>query len=361
MSILDEINEQLESANKEKKKVRRNKHERDADRKKISEMYLAGKSQYEIGKDLGLSQSQVSAELAIVRKNWVEETNIEIDVIKAEKLKELEWAKNEFRQAWEKSKRKKAVTTKRGRFNQSQAAGVNGSKTLTTFEVLEEDELGDKKYMDGFLQCISEELKITGGYAPKKVAETDPTGKHEAGQAAREEALRLLDDIASKMKPKELAPAPQNLLEAAEQEKNYIDAEEVEEEDERTEPEEMKEEIKETFKLLGETKGLLCFLCEKVTWKPIDFQNRYCPTCNVHHENSDMEQISEPEEDEARGVDPSKLNLIDYNNTAEAETNIVAVGNAQEGLNYNKRYDQNMSRKMADMSKETNFGKKGKI
>ena len=352
MSLLEDIDDDIDFANAEKKKVRRKKHQREADRKKISDMYLEGQSQYAIGQSLSLSQSQVSTELAIVRKNWVEETTIEIDIIKAEKLKELEWAKREFRLAWEKSKRLKKISTKRGRFNAAQASGVTGSPTPTTFEILEEEELGDKKYMDGYLQCISEELKITGGYAPKKIAETDPTGTKEAGQAVREEILSMLDNIQAKVnaaKPKELNPA--NLAELAEQEKNYIDAEEIPET-----PEVLPEEITETYKLLGQTKGFLCLKCEKVTWKEIDFQNKYCPSCNVYHENVDQQVMEEPE-----GVlDPSKLHIYDPAESSEANSVVVAVGNSQEQVAYNKQHDSNMSKKLGEMSRITNFGIKGR-
>jgi len=343
MSTIEKIEGSLEETNSKKKKIKRNKHQREADRKKISDLYLEGESQYAIAQKLNLSQSQVSVELSLVRKQWVEETNIQIDEVKAEKLKELEWAKQEFRKAWEKSKRIKKVSTKRGRFGSAVAAGVTGSPTPTTFELLEEEELGDKKYMDGFLQCISEELKITGGYAPKKIAETDPTGKHEAGQFAREEALRLLEDIASKIeKPKELPPAP-----------DYID---VAEDEHLEEVEDQESEVKVTYKLIGETKGFLCLICEKISWKEIDFQNKFCSNCNLYHENTDLEVVDE----ENVSLDPSKLNLYDFKTETDEVIQVQVAGTLPDEITPLSK-DSKTASKLNKMANTINFGIDNKI
>jgi len=50
---------------------------------------------------------------------------------------------------------------------------------------------GDMQYMNGIMWCVQERAKIIGLYAPKKVAQTDPTGEQEAGQSAKE----ILSDI----------------------------------------------------------------------------------------------------------------------------------------------------------------------
>jgi hypothetical protein len=341
MSILASIDNDLKDIEKNKVKKRRNKHEREADRVKISQLYLAGESQYAIGKKLNLSQSQVSSELAIVRENWVKQTSMDLDTVKAEQLVKIDKIEQEMWACWEKSKRTKKLSTKFGKMNrENNPAGI---PQINSFNVVEEEELGDMKYMDMIMRCVTERLKITGGYAAKEI-KTDIKATISTGASDREEIISLLEGLASSA-----APNNQNALLPASEEKNYIDAEEI--------PEEVAEgeTNKQTYQLLGETKGFLCMLCNTVTWKPIDFQNRFCPKCNVYHENTDL-QVNEEE----YTVDPSRLKIYDPTDISETSTNIVAVGMAQEQLIYNKRHDGKLADKLGDMTEMTNFGFKNR-
>lgn len=197
---------------------RRNKTEKEFHYTKITELYFDGHSQASIAKVIGISASQVAKDLEAVRNRWVEETNIAIDVIKAEQLKKIDWMEKEYRECWEASKKRvKTVSIKRGGIANNTPTGKG------QFEISEEEEIGDTRFLDGIKWCISERLKITGGYAPKKIAETDPTGTKSANANAREEILALIDDIGSKMRTSQQiaeASQPQNFLEAK---KDYVD------------------------------------------------------------------------------------------------------------------------------------------
>lgn len=346
MSVFDEIEKQKKELEAIKKKKKRNKEQKRVDYDKISNLYLQGVSQSNIAKIVGLSQSQVANDLEAVRQIWIKETIIEIDAIKAEQLKKIDWLEQEYRQAWEKSKRIRQVKTKRGGLANNTPTGRG------QFEIIEEEDLGDTRYGQRIEWCIMERLKITGGYAPKKIAETDPTGTKEAGTTAREEVLAWLDQQAAKLSgtsQKQLQPA--NLAETMEN-KDYIDAEEVP-------PEIAEEKIKVTYKLLGETKGFLCLLCEKISWLPQDFANRYCKNCNLFHEDLDQK---EQDEEDAKQVNPEDLNLNNpANSVMEENPEILVGGEAQHEIKHNPKHDINMSRKMDEASRMTNFGFKDGI
>ncbi len=346
MSVFDEIEKQKKELEAIKKKKKRNKLQKQSDYNRISEYYIDGVNQATIAKIMGLSQSQVSNDLEAIRQSWVKETSLEIDVAKAERIKDLEKMKKEAWEAWEKSKRTRQVKTKRGGLANNTPTGRG------QFEIIEEEDLGDIRYFQMYMQCHTELCKLYGLYAPNKIAQTDVTGTKDAitAAAARDEVLSWLDQQAAKLSgtpQKQLQPA--NLAETMEN-KDYIDAEEIP-------PEE--ENIKVTYKLLGETKGFLCLLCEKISWLPQDFANRYCKTCNLFHEDLDQK---EQDEEDAKQVNPEDLNLNNPANTVMEENPEISVGGeAQYEIKHNPKHDINMSRKMDEASRMTNFGFKDGI
>ncbi|HNC59130.1 MAG TPA: hypothetical protein PLP33_27130 [Leptospiraceae bacterium] len=297
-SIIHDINEGFNALNNQKKKKRRNKHEKASHLNKISEYYLDGMSQSNIAKIIGISQSQVSQDLELVRQQWMKETIIDIDIIKAEQLKKIDRIEREMWDCWEKSKRIKKSKVTRGRINQQTGA------TPGSFELYEEEELGDTKFMDKIQWCISERLKITGGYAPKKI-EADVSGKVEVNNLAREEILAM---IAAKERPKELSPAPANIQQAIEQ-KPYIDAEFV--------------EVKETI------------LQQK-------------------------SQVQEEEQELILYASPEELRLETYLNAREEIPPVSVEGSAQETV-IGRNQDSKIAKEMNNMSNMINFGHQEKI
>lgn len=346
MSVFDEIERQKTELESFKKKKKRNKLQKQADYNKISEYYIEGVNQATIAKIMGLSQSQVSNDLEAIRQGWVKETSLEIDVAKAERIKDLEKMKKEAWEAWEKSKRTRQVKTKRGGLANNTPTGRG------QFEIIEEEDLGDIRYFQMYMQCHTELCKLYGLYAPNKIAQTDVTGTKDAttAAAARDEVLSWLDQQAAKLSgtpQKQLQPA--NLAETMEN-KDYIDAEEI--------PDEPKEE-KITFEIIGNGKGMVCMLCDKVTWKPQEVARRYCSKCNLEHEDLDQK---EQDEEDSKQVNPEDLNLNNPANSVMEENPEISVGGqAQHEIKHNQKHDINMSRKMDETSRMTNFGFKDGI
>ena len=83
---------------------KRTAHQIAKDRKTVSRLYLEGLTQYEIAERMGVSQPQISYDLAAVRRSWVEATLLDLDEHKAIELERINAVMREFWKAWERSK-----------------------------------------------------------------------------------------------------------------------------------------------------------------------------------------------------------------------------------------------------------------
>ena len=122
-------------------------------------MYLKGKTQTEIGQEVGLSQPQVSYDLADIQRRWREDTTINLDEAKQRELSRIDELERTYWQAWEKScnERTKTSTEK-----------VSGDNGRAKASVQKEEMLGNPAYLAGVMNCIQERSKILGIYAPEK-------------------------------------------------------------------------------------------------------------------------------------------------------------------------------------------------
>lgn len=158
----------------------------------IAKLYVRGTTQMDMAKMLGVSQGQISSDLRLVLKKWQEERLHDIDRYKNEQLVRINAIEEEMWAAWEKSK-----TTKKVIINKSKSGEmldvidpVTGKMTKQQSDKYwragtteEEPVSGDMQYMNGIMWCVQERAKILGLYAPKKVANTDPTGEFESTSA----------------------------------------------------------------------------------------------------------------------------------------------------------------------------------
>lgn len=204
------------------KVTKRSKEQREADMNTLARLYVKGTSQIEIGRQLGVSQGQVSNDLKRLLKRWEETRLNEIDRYKHEQLLRINMIEEEMWSAWEKSKisGKKTVSKgKSGEFESGKDPLTGKTVTKDDYEkywrVGEQEELpegkGDMQYMNGIMWCTQERAKIVGLYAPKKVAATDPTGEFEATTSARDELMGLMSGIVKRMNPE--TPEEQNFVE----------------------------------------------------------------------------------------------------------------------------------------------------
>jgi len=125
-------------------------------RRRISELYLQGKSQSEIGLEVGLAQPNVSHELKKIREQWRASTVRNYDEAKNIELARIDQIENEAWEAWNRGIGKHIVTTKKD--------SREDSELTTRTEHLN----GDPRYLDVIAGCVKKRCEILGLNAPTK-------------------------------------------------------------------------------------------------------------------------------------------------------------------------------------------------
>lgn len=134
-----------------------NKYVIDQRRKRVAEMYLTGKWQSEIGKELNCSQQQVSHDLQILRKLWQRSALTDIDKIKSKELAKIDRLENEAWKAWDASVGTKIRTI--------ESEGDKGNETKTETKI----DAGDPRFLQSVQWCIAKRCEIFGLDAPYKI------------------------------------------------------------------------------------------------------------------------------------------------------------------------------------------------
>lgn len=123
---------------------------------KAARLYSEGKRQFEIADELGVSDVTVSTDLEFVFNEWKILAARKIDVMKSEKLIEINnlkrWCWDSFKRSIE--ERKKTMTkVKTGEKGQSDVKGIEQSN-------MKEESLGDPRYLAGVQWCIEKEIEL---------------------------------------------------------------------------------------------------------------------------------------------------------------------------------------------------------
>jgi hypothetical protein len=168
-------------------------------RRKVAQMYLAGKSQFEIGKVVGVSQVTVSHDLTALREEWAADTAMNFsqrmaeELAKIDRLEEVAW--EEYKRSREDAKvlvartesaperkKEREDRTRLGRAGReakaSEPVGVIGQPVpLMEFRRVVEERtvgrLGDPRYLDRVSWCIETRLKLFGMLDAKQTATTN--------------------------------------------------------------------------------------------------------------------------------------------------------------------------------------------
>jgi hypothetical protein len=131
------------------------------DRAEIADLYLQGKTQHQIGVQLGLSRQQIGYDLETVRQEWLQSSLMDFSAKKAEELARIDHLEREYRAAWEKSKNGHETTTT------EQTTSPQGERNKAA--IRREDQPGDPRYLEGVRWCIQKRCDILGLDDPKKV------------------------------------------------------------------------------------------------------------------------------------------------------------------------------------------------
>jgi len=127
----------------------------------VARLYLQGQTQAAIGKQLGVSQRQISYDLAIVRERWLESSIRNFDEAKAQELAKIDRVELEFWRGWERSLLDKEISNTKRRQGKDESLEASMRK---------EGQAGDPRFMDGVLKCITKRCEIFGFDSAKKVS-----------------------------------------------------------------------------------------------------------------------------------------------------------------------------------------------
>lgn len=140
----------------------------------VAEMYCRGVRQVDIARELGVTQGQVSKDLAAVRKAWMASSIRAFDQHRAEQLARIDEIERQAWAGWLRSVGTQRQTTNKTRVKGGPAgagAGDDQQPAAAPDDLLEEtivehEDAGDSRFLDRMAWCVSERCKILGLYAP---------------------------------------------------------------------------------------------------------------------------------------------------------------------------------------------------
>ncbi|OFY61618.1 MAG: hypothetical protein A2Y71_03005 [Bacteroidetes bacterium RBG_13_42_15] len=129
-------------------------------RSRVADLYLKGTPQYKIGMICKVSTSQVSRDLKILSKKWVESSMQNIDELKARELEKINQTEREAWKGWERSCQ---VKTKK---RHATSDFEKGTKNESSVERIKS--AGDSHFLEIILRCIRQRSELLGLESPKK-------------------------------------------------------------------------------------------------------------------------------------------------------------------------------------------------
>lgn len=133
---------------------KRTPDERERDLVIIAERILHGVAQAAIAKELGISQSQISYDLAEIRERWQAQANEAHGALVAQQLAEVREVKKSAWAAWENSRKPK-------RKSEAAIKGASGNAT-TEKRTSEEQRDGNPTFLDLVVKAMEKEARLMG-------------------------------------------------------------------------------------------------------------------------------------------------------------------------------------------------------
>ena len=147
---------------------KRTKFEIEDNRRDITRLYLRGKTQAEIAKELEISRAMVAYDLGAIQNRWKRETVRDLDADKVQELEKLAELERTYWAAWDASlERMEATATER-------TEDHDGASTKAT--VKREPRYGNPAYLQGVMRCIERRAKLLGLDAPVRQEHSGPNG-----------------------------------------------------------------------------------------------------------------------------------------------------------------------------------------
>lgn len=129
-----------------------------ARRRKVADLYLHGKTQWEIAAEFGVNQSVISRDLKALLSEWLKASLVDIDELKARELMKIDHLELEYITAWDRSKGRKEITST----ERTDAGNVQKGKAI----IKHEERDGNPAFLQGIQWCIDKRCKLLGLDAP---------------------------------------------------------------------------------------------------------------------------------------------------------------------------------------------------
>src|SRR6516164_6666746 len=134
-------------------------------RKRVAGMYLRGISQWEIGRQLGVTQQCIAKDVQALEKEWLASAVVDIDAAKARELARIDRLERVAWRAWRRScQRKERATT---RMERKLDEDAQKAKTVTSKATELRD--GNPEYLKRVEWCISKRCELLKLNPPQRL------------------------------------------------------------------------------------------------------------------------------------------------------------------------------------------------
>jgi hypothetical protein len=134
-------------------------------RRRVASLYLRGISQWEIGRQLGVTQQCVAKDVRALEKEWLASAVVDIDAAKAKELARIDRLERVAWRAWRRScERKEKATT---RMEKKLDEDAKQAKTVTSKQTELRD--GNPEYLKRVEWCISKRCELLKLNPPQRL------------------------------------------------------------------------------------------------------------------------------------------------------------------------------------------------
>lgn len=132
-----------------------------ARRREVSKLYLSGRTQPEIARQLQVSQPTISRDLKYLQEKWIQSALVDINEAKGKEIAKIDSLEIEYWEAWRRSLKERKETTTKGMISQ----GIQPKTVEQTIKRIET--IGDPRFLQGVERCIDKRCQILGLDAPE--------------------------------------------------------------------------------------------------------------------------------------------------------------------------------------------------
>jgi predicted transcriptional regulator len=127
-------------------------------RRIVADLYLHGKTQWEIAGLCGTNQATISRDLKALRAEWLKASVWDVNELIGRELMKIDYLEQEYIAAWDRSKGRKEITAT----ERTDAGNAQRGKA----SVRHEDRDGNPAFLQGIQWCIEKRCKLLGLDAP---------------------------------------------------------------------------------------------------------------------------------------------------------------------------------------------------